>query len=139
MSFHEPFKGYRSISQGSNRHLGIAFGAFFALIALWPFLHHREPRYWALLPALAFLGLAAFAPQRLAPLNRLWFKLGLAMHSVMSPFIMGLLFYCAVTPMGLLLRLFNKDLLRLKRSNEPSYWITREPRGPAAGSMRNQF
>lgn len=140
MSSHEPLQAHRAVASSSDRTFGLVFAGVFAIVAVWPLLRHGEaPRLWALAPALAFGGLAVYAPERLAPLNRLWFKLGLALHVVVSPLIMGLLFYGAVTPMGYLLRLMGKDLLRLQQSGEPSYWIVREPKGPAAGSMKNQF
>jgi hypothetical protein len=140
MSSHEPLQSHRAVVSSSNRTFGLVFGAVFAIVGVWPLLRHGEaPRLWALAPAAAFLALAVLAPERLALLNRLWFKLGLALHSVVSPLIMGLLFYGAVTPMALTLRLMGKDLLRLRRGGEASYWIEREPKGPAAGSLKNQF
>lgn len=140
MSSHEPLQSHRAVARGSNRNFGLVFSAVFAFFGLWPLLRHGDPpRWWMFAVAVAFLVLALFAAQLLAPLNRLWFKLGLAMHGVVSPLVMGLLFYGAVTPMGLFLRAIGKDLLRLKREDVSSYWIMREPRGPAAGSMKNQF
>lgn len=125
---------------GSNRAFGLVFAAVFAILAIWPLLRHGEAIRWqALLPAFVFLGLALFAEERLAPLNRVWFKLGLALHGVVSPLIMGALFFCVVTPMGMVLRAMGADLLRLRRSSEESYWIRREPPGPAAGSLNRQF
>lgn len=140
MSSHEPLHSHRAVLAGSNRNFGLVFAAAFALVAVWPALRHgAEPRWLALAAAAAFLALALLAPDRLAPLNRLWFRLGLALHGVVSPLIMGLLYYGAVTPTGLALRASGKDLLRLKRDDSSSYWIRREPKGPAAGSMKNQF
>ncbi len=140
MSSHEPLQFHRSVASSSNRTFGLVFAAVFAIVAFWPALRHGEAlRWWALGVAVIFLGLALFAQERLAPLNRLWFKLGLSLHSVVSPLIMGLLFFGAVTPMAYILRLMGKDLLRLRSHGELSYWIVRDPRGPAAGSMKNQF
>lgn len=140
MSSHEPLQSHRAVVSSSNRTFGLVFGAALAIIGIWPMIRHGQPpRFWALGASAVFLGLAVFAQERLAPLNRLWFKLGLALHSVVSPLIMGLLFYGAVTPMGLIMRFTGKDLLRLRRNNEASYWIRREPAGPASGSMKNQF
>ncbi|MBI1867383.1 MAG: hypothetical protein HYS06_03675 [Methylocystis sp.] len=140
MSSHEPLQAHRAVANSSDRAFGLAFAAVFAVIAIWPLARHAEAvRWWALALALALLALALFAQERLAPLNRLWSKVGLAMHAVVAPLIMGLLFFCAVTPMGLFLRMSGKDLLRLRRRGASSYWIAREPPGPAAGSMKNQF
>lgn len=125
---------------GSNRNFGLVFACVFAVLGAWPLLRHGvAPRWWMLAVAAVFLSLALLAAEKLAPLNRLWFKLGLALHGVISPLIMGLLYYGAVTPMGLILRAAGKDLLRLQREDSPSYWVSREPSGPAAGSMKNQF
>jgi hypothetical protein len=140
MSSHEPLHSHRAVLGGSNRNFGLVFSGVFALLGLWPLFRHAEaPRWWMLAISAAFALIAFLAPGRLAPLNRWWFKFGLALHSVVSPLIMGLLYYGAVTPMGLSLRAAGKDLLRLKRDDARSYWIKREPRGPAAGSMKNQF
>jgi hypothetical protein len=140
MSNHEPVRSYREIATSSNRTFGLVFAGFFLLLAVWPWLRHGQPlRLWALAPSAVFLGLALFAEQYLTPLNRLWFQLGLKLHMVVSPLIMGLLFFCAVTPMGLLMRAFGNDLLALRRDEGGSYWIERNPPGPAEGSMKNQF
>lgn len=140
MSNHEPVRSYRAIATSSNRTFGLVFAGFFLIVAIWPWLRHGQPlRLWALAPSAAFLALALFAEQYLAPLNRLWFELGLKLHAVVSPVIMGLLFYCAVTPTGLLMRAFGNDILLLRRSEDGTYWIERDPPGPAEGSMKNQF
>ena len=140
MSSHEPLQSHRAVLAGSNRNFGLVFAAVFAVLGVWPAMRYgHAPRWWALAAAAAFLAAAVFAADRLAPLNRLWFRIGMALHGVVSPLVMGLLYYGAVVPMGLLLRATGKDLLRLKRSEASSYWILREPRGPAAGSMKNQF
>jgi hypothetical protein len=79
-------------------------------------------------------------PGLLAGLNRQWTKLGVLLGKVVSPIALGLLFYCAIAPLGIVMRLAGKDPLRLKfdRAAE-SYWIRREPPGPAPDSMTNQF
>ena len=97
-------------------------------------------RWWALGIGVVFLTLAFLWTAPLAPLNRLWSKLGLLLFHIVSPVVLGLLFYLTVTPVGFLLRLFGKDPLRLRRdSAAKSYWILREPPGPAPKSMKHQF
>jgi hypothetical protein len=87
-----------------------------------------------------FLALALLRPRTLAPLNKLWLMLGLALHACISPVVMTLLFYTTVTPVGLLLRLLGKDVLRLRIDRAgPTYWIERQPPGPAPDTMRRQF
>ncbi len=140
MAGHETLNSNRKISLGSNRNFGLVFCIAFLLVALWPAIRHAEGvRWWALGVSVIFLGLALFADAVLAPLNRLWFRLGMALHAIVSPIVMGLLFYCAVTPVAFALRLVGKDILRLSRSKTNSYWIERAPPGPAQGSMKQQF
>ncbi len=140
MSNHEPVQSYRTAAASSNRAFGFAFACVFLIFAVWPWLRHGQPpRLWALSASAAFLALALFAEEFLAPLNRLWFKFGLKLHSIVSPVIMGLLFFGAVTPMGVLMRALGNDILRLRPNHGGTYWIERDPPGPADGSMKNQF
>lgn len=140
MAGHETLKSSRKVELGSNRNFGLVFAGVFAVLAFWPLIRHGEAvRWWALAPAAAFLGLALYADHLLAPLNKLWFRFGLLLHSVVSPLVMGALFYGAVTPVAYVLRLMGKDILRLKRADEKSYWIERTPPGPAKNSMGQQF
>jgi hypothetical protein len=140
MSSHEPLQSYRATTQSSNRVFGLVFAALFLLVALWPWLTRGEmSRLWALGPSVVFLCLAVFAENRLAPLNRLWFKIGLALHAIVAPALMGVLFFGAVTPLGCLMRLLGHNLLGLKKRQQDSYWIERDAPAPAGGSMKNQF
>ncbi len=140
MAGHEVLRANRKVAVGSNRSFGLVFAGVFITIAIWPVIRHGEAvRWWASGVGAVFAFAALFMDQALAPLNRLWFKLGLALHSVMSPMIMGLLFFGAVLPVGLILRAFRKDILRLRPSAESTYWIPRDPPGPARNSMKNQF
>ena len=128
------------VSIGSDRNFGIVFAVVFTLIGILPSLHDGEIRWWALVVAAAFGVCAFFAPRLLQPLNRLWFRFGLLLHHVINPVIMGFIYYGAVVPMGLLLKVLGKDLLRLKREPKvATYWIMREPPAPPAGSMAKQF
>lgn len=125
----------------SPRSFGLTFAVVFAIVGLWPLVWRaEEPRYWSLGIAAAFAIAPFVAPRVLAPLNWLWFRIGLALHHIVNPLIMALIYYLAVVPIGLLLRLFGKDLLRLRRRPKAqSYWIAREPPGPEPGSMSRQF
>jgi hypothetical protein len=112
----------------------------FALIGLVPLLLGHGLRIWALVVAAVFLAAAYLAPRLLAPLNRLWFKFGLLLHHIVNPIVMALIFFGAVLPTALMVRLFGKDLLRLKRdASAKSYWIERDPPGPEPQSMTRQF
>ena len=138
--FHESFQREEDVKSSSNRTFGLVFFVVFAIVSVWPVLFGNPLRWWTAPVAAGFLAVALIVPGWLAPLNRLWTKLGLLMHKVVNPLIMGLLFFVAITPMALALRLLGKDLLRLKRDPQAaSYWIERTPPGPSADSMRRQF
>ena len=139
---HEDFSREEEVKGSSDRSFGLVLAGFFALVALGPLVRapHDQIRYWAFAPALVFLLLALFWTAPLAPLNRLWLKLGLLLFRVVSPIALGLLFYLTMTPIGLLMRATGKDPLRLKRDPAAaSYWLPREPPGPPPESMKNQF
>ena len=137
---HEDFTRKAEVPLGSDRSFGLVFAALFALIGAAPLRHGADARLWALALAAAFLMLALVAPKALRPLNWLWFRFGLALHHVVTPVVMGLLFFLVVSPIGLLMRASGKDPLRLRRAPEAaSYWIVRQPPGPAPESMKNQF
>ncbi len=137
---HEELVDRTEVRRGSERSFGIVFAVVFAIIGLLPLLRSHSPFYWSFGVAAAFLIAAFLTPWALAPLNQLWFRFGLLLHAIISPLIMGLLFYFAVTPTGLVMRLLGKDLLRLKFDPEAeSYWIKRDPPGPARDSFDNQF
>ena len=138
--FHENYQRDEQVKGSSNRMFGLVFFVVFGLVTVWPVLFGNPLRWWTAPISLGFLIVSFAAPQILSPLNRGWTKLGLLMHRVVNPLIMGMLFYVAITPMGLLLRLLGKDLLRLKLDPKASsYWIERNPPGPSADSMRRQF
>jgi predicted membrane metal-binding protein len=125
---------------GSDRSFGLVFAAVFALFGCWPVLAGRAPHWIALAIAAAF-GLAALAaPRMLHPLNALWFRLGLLLHRVVSPLVMGAVFFLCVTPIGLIMRMRGKDLLSLRREDgSRTYWVVRDPAGPDPATMTKQF
>lgn len=128
------------VQMGSERSFGVVFAVLFAIIALWPLTGEGAVRLWALAVAGAFLVAALVAPQLLKPLNRVWFKLGMLLHHVVTPVVMGLLFFLTVTPTGVIMRALGKDPMRLRRDPAArSYWIDRVPPGPAPETMKNQF
>lgn len=138
---HERLRAHEeSVAVGSDRAFGVVFAVVFTIIGVWPLLRGEPARGWGLVVAAIFLTLALVRPRTLAPLNRLWLRLGLVLHACISPVILGLLFYGTVAPIGLLLRLFGKDVLRLRfEPASPTYWIERRPPGPAPDTMPRQF
>ncbi len=138
---HEHTQRYiTQIQSSSNRTFGLVFSTMLAIIATYPLLGGGPIRIWPLFIAVIFLLLALAAPQVLATPNKIWTRLGDLLHRIASPLALGIVFYVTVLPTGLLLRLFNKDPLRLRFDrNATSYWIKREPPGPTAESLNNQF
>lgn len=139
-TFHENYSKRDDVSPSSNRSFGIVFTAAFAVIGLWPVISGTEIRWWSIAIAGAFLVAALTRPSLLSPLNRLWTQFGLLLGRITSPLLMGLIFFLVVTPIGLTMRLLGKRTLDLKyEPNAESYWIKREPPGPAPETMKNQF
>ena len=120
----------------SNRSFGIVFFVVFLIIALFPLINDGNIRLWSLIVSLALLGLGLLNSKFLSPLNKIWFKFGLFLGKIISPIVMGLIFFLVVTPIGILMRILKKDLLNLKMNNNKSYWIEKsEPKS----KMKNQF
>ena len=124
------------ITVGSNKSFGIVFCIFFLIVSLYPLTNGENVRLWSLFLSVIFLILGLLNSRILTPLNILWFKFGIFLGRFVSPIIMGLVFFLVVTPTGLIMRMFKKDLLKLKKSNSNTYWINRsEPKS----DMKNQF
>jgi len=125
-----------NIKIGSTRSFGIVFFILFLLIALYPTINSEGIRMWSVILSLIFLVLGLLDSKILTPLNKIWFKFGILLGRIVSPFIMGIIFFFVVTPIGLLMRILGKDLLNLKYNKNKTYWI--EKTGPKS-KMRNQF
>jgi len=137
---HENFSRDETAIAGSDRSFGVVIAAAFAVISLISGWNGGRLWPWTGGLAVLFLAAALLYPASLNPLNRLWFRFGLLLHKVVSPIIMGLLFYSTVMPTGLIMRAIHKDLLRLKwNPDEDTYWIVRRPPGPAPETMKDQF
>ena len=124
------------VKLSSNRNFGVVFFIVFILISLYPLLNGQEIRLWALIISAVFLILGLLKSKLLTPLNKLWFRFGIFLGKIISPIIMGFIFFLVVTPIGLIMRLLGKDVLNLKYNKERSYWI--EKNGPKS-KMKNQF
>ena len=124
------------IKISSNRSFGIVFFIVFFLIALYPLIHSEELRIWSLLISLIFLILGLINSRILFPLNKLWFKFGILLGKIVSPLVMGVIFFLVVTPIGIIMKILKKDLLNLKYNKNKSYWIKKT--GPKS-KMKNQF
>ena len=126
----------KDIKIGSNKSFGVVFFLVFLLISLYPLINDGNLRIWSFVISIIFLILGILNSKILSPLNKIWFKFGLLLGKIISPVVMGIIFFIVVTPTGLILRLFQKDVLNLKYNNNNTYWI--EKSGPKS-KMKNQF
>ena len=127
-----------STEQSSEKSFGVVFSIVFLIVSLFPPLINSEGlRIWALVVSIIFFLLAFLAPKILVLPNKLWFKFGLLIGSIVAPIVMAFVYFVTVLPTGLIMRLLGKDLLKQKLDkNAKSYWVKRsEP----MGSMKNQF
>tara|TARA_B100000989_G_scaffold291178_2_gene265343 strand:+ start:2375 stop:2764 length:390 start_codon:yes stop_codon:yes gene_type:complete len=125
------------INKSSNKSFGITFFIVFLIIGFYPYLKQEDLRVWALVISFVFLILGILDSKILKPLNKIWYKFGLFLGKIISPLIMGLIFFLVVTPIGIFMRILGKDLINLKyKKYKKSYWI--EKTGPKS-KMKNQF
>ena len=125
------------IKVGSNKSFGIVFFILFLLVSLYPLTNDESIRYWSLIISMFFLILGLLNSNLLTPLNKIWFRFGILLGKLISPFIMLIIFFLVVTPIGLVMKIIKKDLLNLKfRKDKETYWIEKtEPKS----KMKNQF
>ena len=123
-------------NKSSNKSFGIVFFVVFFLISIYPLMNSNDIRLWSLSISLLFLILGLMNSKILSPLNRLWFKFGIILGKIISPIVMGVIFFLIVTPIGLIMRMLKKDILNLKFNNKETYWINKK--GPKS-VMKNQF
>jgi len=124
----------------SNRSFGLVLAGFFGILALLAWHSGRPSAPWLFGVAAVLAAFAMLFPRALAWPKWLWLKLGHGLHTVMSPVIVAVMFFGVITPMAALMRLTGHDPMRRRRDPAAnSYWIAREPPGPAPDSMRNQF
>jgi hypothetical protein len=140
LSDHHEYRQHQDIKSSSNRSFGFVFGGAFALLGCLSW--YKGGAWWPVfLPISALCTLlAALFPDVLAPANRIWTKLGFLLAKIVNPIVMGIVFFALFTPVAIFLRARGKDLLNLKFDrNASSYWIERDPPGPAPESMKEQF
>ena len=126
-----------STEQSSEKSFGVVFSIVFLIVSLYPLINSESLRIWALVVSIIFFLLAFLAPKILVLPNKLWFKFGLLVGSIVAPIVMTLIYFVTVLPTGLIMRLLGKDLLKQKLDkNAKSYWIERKQ---PMGSMKNQF
>ena len=125
------------IKISSNRSFGLVFFLVFLIVALWPLKYQEDVRFWSLSLSIIFFILGILNSKLLTPLNKLWFKFGILLGSIVSPFIMGIVYFFVVTPIGIFMRLLGKDLLKTNKIKSAStYWIKRDKQ---QSTMKKQF
>jgi len=121
----------------SNKSFGIVFFIVFLIFGLYPLINQEGFRLWAIIVSLIFLILGLINSNLLTPLNKAWIKFGILLGNIISPLVLGIIFFLIVLPTGLLMRLLKKNFLGLKfDKNLKSYWINKEKQ---LSSMKNQF
>ena len=126
----------KNIKTSSNKSFGIVFFIVFLVISLYPLVNQEDIRIWSLIIAFIFLILVFLKSKILTPMNKIWTKFGLFLGNFISPIVMGIIFFFVVTPIGLLMRLFGKDVLNLKNNKSSTYWIKKTDK---KSTMKKQF
>jgi hypothetical protein len=124
-----------NIKRKNNITFGILFFIFFLIVGLYPLISNEPIRIWSIIVSLVFLTVTIIKPNLFTFLNKLWIKFGILLGKIISPIVMGLVFFFVVTPIGIFVKILKKDVMGLKRG-ESSYWITREDK---IQSMKKQF
>ena len=124
------------IKMGSNKSFGIVFFIVFLIIAFWPFVSFSTFKIWPLLISIIFLILGLMNSKILSPLNKIWFKFGILLGSIVSPIVMSIIFFVIITPIGIIMKMLGKDLLNKKYNKQNSYWIIKDN---SKNSMKQQF
>ena len=125
----------KKIKMSSNRSFGLVFFAIFLIISIWPLLDDKDIRIWSLIISLIFLILGILNSNILKPFNKIWFKFGMFLGKIVSPIVIGLVYFLVVTPTGFIMRFLGKDLLKLKKNKNNTYWLTKNYKS----SMKDQF
>ena len=124
-----------NIKRKNNITFGILFFIFFLIVGLYPLISNEPIRIWSIIVSLVFLTVTIIKPNLFTFLNKLWIKFGILLGKIMSPIVMGLVFFFVVTPIGIFVKVLKKDVMSLKRGKF-SYWITRDDK---IQSMKKQF
>ena len=125
-----------NIKINSNRSFGIVFFIVFLIICIYPLIDGEKLRIWSLIISVIFLILGLLNSNILTPFNKLWFKFGIFLGSIVSPIVMGIIFFTVVTPTSLIMKILKKDILKLKKNKNQSYWIDKLDN---KSKMKNQF
>ena len=120
----------------SNKSFGIVFFIVFLIVSFYPVLNNEDIRIWSLIISSIFLLLGILNSKLLTPFNKIWIKFGFLLGKIVSPIVMGIIFFGVVTPIAILMKILGKDLLNLKFNNNQTYWIKKNYQ---KSLMKNQF
>jgi len=124
----------------TNSKFGWFFAAvFFALAAISYWKEWSIAAVVSMVVAVLFSVATLTAPKALAPLNRLWFGLGLLLGMIVSPIVLGTIFFLMISPIAIFMRIFGRDELKIKKRSVDSYWVERSQPAPASDSFKNQY
>tara|TARA_B100000780_G_C21092961_1_gene440563 strand:+ start:63 stop:449 length:387 start_codon:yes stop_codon:yes gene_type:complete len=126
----------KNIKISSNKSFGIVFFIVFLIVSIYPIFNSGDLRVWSLIISITFLVLGLLNSFILSPLNKLWFKFGIFLGGIVSPIVMGIVFFGVVTPTSIIMKIFQKNLLGLKKDNKKTYWIEKSL---IKSKMKNQF
>ena len=123
--------------KSSNKSFGILFFIVFLVLGLWPITNNYNPNIYLIFISIIFLILGLLDSKLLSPLNSFWIKFGEFLGKIIAPIVMAIIYFIILTPISLIVRLFGKDLLGLKFTNQTkTYWIKRKK---DLNSMNKQF
>ncbi len=127
----------KEIKISSNKSFGLVFFVIFIIIALWPLLNDGNIRIWSIIVSIIFLILGLLNSKILTPFNKLWMRLGALLGIIVSPIVMGVVYFGIITPIGLIMKLFGKDVLNLKLDkSKKTYWNLKKK---IPSKMKDQF
>jgi len=124
-----------NVKRKNNITFGILFFILFLIVGLYPLISNEPIRIWSIIVSLVFLIVTIIKPNLFTFLNKLWIKFGILLGKIISPIVMGLVFFFVVTPIGIFVKILKKDVMGLKRGKS-SYWIIRDDK---IQSMKKQF
>lgn len=133
----QDLSSHHIIERSNERSFGIVFTIFFVILSIYPIINKETINVFFLVISIIFFMITIIRPQLFYFLNKIWFKFGILLGKIVSPLVMGIIFYLTVTPTGIIMRLLGKDLLKKKLEiKEKTYWVKKNK---YSGSLKNQF
>jgi len=131
---------HSNVELPSNRSFGFLFGFIFLVVSAYFYMENSAfSTYFFFMLSIFFSIVALVKADVLQPLNNLWMQFGLLLGMIVSPIVLGIIFFGLFTPLSVLMRLFGRDELRLRYKKKPTYWILRESPIGQADAFKQQF